>query len=155
MPSEAEIKVMETFIEVLKPIVEITEAIGDEKLVTISTTRPLLHKLMSIHLVEKSSDGQLPKTLKYVLLTDLKARYTTTELQSFLNVACFLDPRFKSMSFLSQTNKENVIQMVKEEAEKILLGLHERKASNSETSAKPPNKKPKRGLMSLLEDVRS
>ena len=57
MPSEAEIKVMETFIEVLKPIVEITEAIGGEKLVTISTITPLLHKLMSIHLVEKSSGG--------------------------------------------------------------------------------------------------
>ena len=37
MPSEAEIKVMETFVEVLKPIVEITEAIGGDKLVTIST----------------------------------------------------------------------------------------------------------------------
>ena len=113
------------FIEVLKPIVELTEAIGGEKLVTISTIRPLLHKLMSVHLVEKFSDGRLPKTLKDVLLTDLKARYTTTKLQSFLNVACFLDLKFKSMSLLSQTNKENIIQMVKEEAEKILLGLHE------------------------------
>ena len=67
----------------------------------------------------------------------------------------FLDPRFKSMSFLSQINKENIIQVVKEEAEKILLGLHERKASNSETSAKPPSKKPKRGLMALLDVVNS
>ena len=101
MPSEAEIKVMKTFIEVLKPIMETTEAIWGEKLVTISTIRPFLHKLMSIHLVEKSSDGRLPKTLKHVLLTDLKARYTTTELHSFLNEACFLDPRFKSMFFVS------------------------------------------------------
>ena len=58
----------------------------------------------------------------------------------------FLIPDLKVRQyFLSQTNKENIIQVVKEEAEKILLGLHEQKASNSKTSAKPPSKKPKRG----------
>ena len=41
---------METFVEVLKPIVDITEAIGGEKLVTISMIKPLLHKLLSMHL---------------------------------------------------------------------------------------------------------
>ena len=154
MPNDVEIKTMETFLDVLKPIVEITEAIGGERLVMISTVRPLLHKLISMHLVEKSSDSQLSKTLKHVLLTDLKARYTTTELEDFLNIACFLDPRFKNMSFLSDTNKDNIKALVEGEAEKILLGLSERKVSDSESSTpKPPTKKPKKGLMSLLEDV--
>ena len=130
MPNDVEIKTMETFLDVLKPIVEITEAIGGERLVTISTVRSLVHKLMSIHLVEKSSDSQLSKTLKHALLTDLKARYTATELKDFLNIACFLDPRFKNMSFLSDTSKV----LVEGEAEKILLRLSERKVSDSESS---------------------
>ena len=56
MPSDAEISAMETFLEVLKPIVEITETLGGERVVTISAVRPLLHKLLSIHLVERSSE---------------------------------------------------------------------------------------------------
>jgi len=48
MPSDS---TMETFLEVLQPIVQITEILGDKKLVTISAVRPLLYKLLSIHLV--------------------------------------------------------------------------------------------------------
>ena len=60
---------MEIFLEVLKPIVEITEAIGGEKLVTISTIKPLLHKLLSKHLIEQPSDKTtLTKTPKNVTL---------------------------------------------------------------------------------------
>ena len=40
--------------------------------------------------------------------------------------------------------------LVEEEADKMLFGLSERKVSDS---ANPPTKKPKKGLMSLLEDV--
>lgn len=106
---------------------------------TISTVR-LLHKLLSVHLFEKSSDCHLSKTLKHVLLTDLKAHYTTTELEDFLNVACFLDQRFKNMSFLSKTSKDN-IKILVEEAENIFIRLSERKASDSESSTpKPPTK---------------
>ena len=55
MPSGTEISTIEIFLEVFKPIVEITEAIGGEKLLIISTTKPLLHKLLSKHLIEKPS----------------------------------------------------------------------------------------------------
>ena len=36
MPSDAEITVMKTLMEVLQPMVQVTEAIGGEKLVTVS-----------------------------------------------------------------------------------------------------------------------
>ena len=45
MPSDAEYSSMETFLQVLQPIVEITKTLSGEKLVTISAVRPLLHKL--------------------------------------------------------------------------------------------------------------
>ena len=53
MPTDTEVSTMGAFVEVLKPIVDITEAIGGEKLVTISTIKPLLHKLLLMHLIEK------------------------------------------------------------------------------------------------------
>ena len=55
MPSDTKISTIEIFLEVFKPIVEITEAIGGEKLLIISTIKPLLHKLLSQHLIEKPS----------------------------------------------------------------------------------------------------
>jgi len=36
---------METYVEVMKPLVTFTEAIGAQKWVTISAVRPLLHNI--------------------------------------------------------------------------------------------------------------
>ena len=75
MPSNSEITALETFMEVLQPTVQITEAIGGESLVTISAVRPLLHKLLSLHLTGSSSDSPLAKAINKTLMTDLKDRY--------------------------------------------------------------------------------
>lgn len=45
MPTDQEFLVMETY--VMKPLVEITEALGGQKFVTISTLRPLIYKLIN------------------------------------------------------------------------------------------------------------
>ena len=45
MPSDREFTIMEAYLSVMKPLVEITEALGAEKWVTISTIRPLIYKL--------------------------------------------------------------------------------------------------------------
>ena len=44
MPSDTEFAVMETYVQVMKPLVTITEAICAHKWATISTVRPLLCK---------------------------------------------------------------------------------------------------------------
>ena len=44
MPSDSEFIILEEYITTMKPVIEITEAIGREKWVMISTVRPLLHK---------------------------------------------------------------------------------------------------------------
>ena len=47
MPTDAEFTTMEDYVQIMKPLVDITEAIGAEKWVTISTIRPLLHKILN------------------------------------------------------------------------------------------------------------
>ena len=121
MPSDKEISTMEIFLEVLKPIVEITEAIGGEKLVTISTIKPLLHKLLSKHLTKKPSDDTLTKTLKSILFTDLNGHYDTIKVENLLSKACLLDPRFKALSFLPQTEKNDIISNVEEETVEMII----------------------------------
>ena len=41
MPSDTEMSVMEAFVEVMKPIAQITETIGGEKQATLSAVRPI------------------------------------------------------------------------------------------------------------------
>ena len=71
MPSNSEFDTMEKYVIVMKPLVEITEAIGTEQWVTISTLRPLLHKLIHVHLVGKSTDSKTESDLKNTMRSDL------------------------------------------------------------------------------------
>ena len=89
MPSDGEVTAMETFIDVLKPLVQITEKIGGEKWVTLSVVKPVLFKLTEKHLVDERTDSCLKKALKKAILSDLKNRYTDNQL---IGIACFLDP---------------------------------------------------------------
>lgn len=75
MPTDAEITKMEVFLEVMKPLVLITEAMGGEKWVSLSSVRPLLYKL-SKYLERESSDPPFKTSLKRAILSDLKGRYT-------------------------------------------------------------------------------
>lgn len=77
MPSDSEFSTLECHRAIMKPLVEITEAIGAQKWVTISTILPLLHKLLKIHLkLSPESDSQTVKAIKEAISSDLSARYT-------------------------------------------------------------------------------
>lgn len=65
----------------LRPLVDITEAIGGEKWITIST---LLHKLLKYHRVPSSDDRPLVKTFKEAILADLQERYSGNTIDFFL-----------------------------------------------------------------------
>ena len=75
MPSDTEFESMEVYVAVMKCLVMITEAIGAQKWVTISTVRPLLHKLLKSYLLATPTDGRLAKRMKEVMAGDLQ---TTT-----------------------------------------------------------------------------
>ena len=133
---------MEIFLEVMKPLVLITEAMGGEKWVSISSVRPLLHKL-SKYLEEVPSDLPLKKSLKRAMLSNLKGRYIESSVAQLLNKACFLDPRFKSLSFLSDEDKKAVVMDVENEA-KELRHLDQGKLSNVENDTDSAEPRPKR-----------
>lgn len=56
----------------MKPLVEITEAIGAEQWFTISMLRPLLHKVLHVHLVGKFTDSKIESALKNTMYSDLQ-----------------------------------------------------------------------------------
>ena len=156
MPSDEEFSSMEVYIDVMKPLVSITEAIGAQKWVTISTIRPLLHKLLQLHLVETSTDSRLVKKIKTEMLADLQVRYTG-ELLLLLSKAAFLDPRLKSLAFLSSSEKEKVTTAVQDEAIHLAdLGPVESTVGDSGESSQPPAAKKAKGehqLFEILDDI--
>ena len=119
MPTDTEIYNMESFVEAMRPFAEITEVMGKEKQVSFSAVRLFLYKLLSIHLIENPSDSNVMKQIKQVVKSELEDRYSDPHLMMLLNKACFLDPRFKSLSFLSDEDRKGVLLSVEEEAAHI------------------------------------
>ena len=154
MPSDSEFDIMEKYVIVMKPLVEITEAIGAEHWITISTLRPLLHKLLHVHLVAKSADSKMESALKNTMRLDLQNRYVDDALL-FLTKAAFLDPRFRMLGFLDSSEREDVISQVKEEATTLAESMVTQDESDDvpQTSSGIQRTKGEHKLMKLLGDV--
>ena len=76
MPTDEEFATMEIFVEVMKPLVDITEALGAQQWATISTVRPLLHKPLNSCLKPTPSNSSLVKIMKQKMLDDFRKHYT-------------------------------------------------------------------------------
>ena len=151
MPSDSEFATIECYKDVMKPLVDITEAVGAEKWVTISTIRPLLHKLLNKHLKPSlASDSQMVTALKEAIFSDLSGRYTGSIL-GITTKAAFLDPRFKSLLFLKPEEKRDVEFQIESEMVAIMIAEDGRRPKESEPPVKRYRGEHK--LMELLEDV--
>ena len=155
MPTDAEISNMEGFVEAMRPFAEITEVMGKEKQVSFLAVRLFLYKLLSVHLIEKPSDSSVMNQIKQVVKSDLEDRYSDPHLMMLLNKACFLDPRFKSLSFLSDEDRKSVLLSVEEKAAQIKTEMVSSKGENPADEPEPSKKKAKQEskFLSLLEDV--
>ena len=103
-PTGSEFANMELFVKTMEPIVDITEALGAQKYVTISMLGPLLYKLLNRTLKNCDSDCRLVKMMKLKMKENLHCRYTDSVLD-LLNKAAYLDPHFKSLTFLTDSEK--------------------------------------------------
>ena len=74
----------------------------------ISAVKPLMYKLTARHLIAKESESNFIKALKNAVFKDLQTRYTNPSVINILDKTCFLDPRFKSLSFYSEVARERV-----------------------------------------------
>ncbi|KAG7257378.1 hypothetical protein CRUP_006073 [Coryphaenoides rupestris] len=116
---------VEAWIEVLQPFKVVTELMAACRYPTISMVRPVLHMLLSTTLKAKDTDPKEIGTAKEVVSKALSAAYAQThEVAAFLNVATFLDPRYKRLPFLSAQERSQVESHVVEEAKAVLEKLN-------------------------------
>ena len=148
MPSDAEFSTIDTYVEVMKPLVVITEALGEEKWVTSSTVRPLLYKLLKVRLVSKPTDTSREKALKHAMLLNLQHRYVG-DILLLITKAAFLDPRLKTLAFLTQEEKDELTQLIEAEATTIAESIEE--SSGTTAGLDEPATKRAKGEHNLLE----
>ena len=132
MPTYIEFSNMDLFIQVMKPIIEITEALGTQQYVTISMLRPLLHKLLNSIIRNSDSDCRLIKTMKLKMKEYLHGHYDDPILD-MLNKAAFLDPKFKFLTFVADSEKAHIIDQVTMDATTCYVSASEPESSTRST----------------------
>ena len=95
IPSWQDTEVLESISKALSPVAELTDLLSGEEHITISSIVPVLHNLRSRILAEKDDDTSLTKDIKRAIIVDLEVRYADVGMRKLLDVATFLDPRFK------------------------------------------------------------
>ena len=75
MPEGEEWSIIDNLIKILEPFQRITEAMSNEKFLTINSVRPLLYKLLEKTLKITSDDNATTKTMKEAISKDLSNRY--------------------------------------------------------------------------------
>ena len=120
MSTVGELKTLEHFIKVMKPFVKITEALGAEKWVTISSLTPLLYKILNVYLKVSSDNDKVVVSMKEAMYCDLSSRYRGTQCL-VLNKAAFLDASFKSLPFLKPEEKDDIATAIVEEITYVTL----------------------------------
>ena len=93
MPSDQEFSCLEAVASVLKPLSLFMDALSGEKCVTISAVLPLIKHINQL-LEVTTSDCRIVKEMKEIIVTDLTARYSDSDITDILETSSYFDPRF-------------------------------------------------------------
>jgi hypothetical protein len=126
IPTWQDMNVLESLNKALSPLADLTDIISGEDYVTISTLKPLMHHITKEALSIKDDDTQLTKDIKEKAKSYLVHKYSDPDINQLLDLATFVDPRFK-MDYTKASDVNAVKARVTKEAveEATALGLME------------------------------
>ena len=156
MPTWQDLDVLQAIDKAISPLSSLTDILSGEQYVTVSAVLPMLHILETDLLKVQETDTQLTKDIQHRIVADIKSRYTESKLAEnvilMLQVASFLDPRFKTkyMEHLGEINLINVKQKVLDKC--MSLTYEEATAATRSASEPVPPAPKKRNLGTLFKD---
>ncbi|XP_055051262.1 E3 SUMO-protein ligase ZBED1-like [Misgurnus anguillicaudatus] len=109
IPTWQDIDVLESMHAALTPLLEFTDSLSGESYVTVSYVKPVLNLFRSSLLKVNDGDTQLTKELKTKIMTYLDEKYADPDTDDLLDMATFVDPRFKGRYI--RPEKVGAIQM--------------------------------------------
>jgi hypothetical protein len=146
-----DVKAAEDLITLLEHLKSATDEWQAEKTVSISAVYPILfavrRKLRAFSTLSLSSAGQ---ALRDALLHHLEIRFNMTD-EPFLSslsvhmIASYLDPRFKKLSFVSESVKSGIRRVIEEELQHL-------PEDDERVEPEPAQKKTKMSKLALLLD---
>lgn len=112
MPKHSDMHTLEMVCQLLGPLNDFTNLLGSETKTTLSSLKPVMEHITGL-LSGEEEDDALTKQMKKVMMDDLQHRYSSGKVKTMIDIACFIDPRFKGN--FSQ-NKDDTIRSTVEEA---------------------------------------
>ena len=109
--SDANIRMCEEYVMLMKHMYDVTKAISSENTPTASLVLPLLTKLIKVFQPGPDDKGYC-RVLKKAVSDNLVTRYQKTEVRHFLEEATALDPRTKQKSCIPPEAWERVLGSV-------------------------------------------
>ena len=160
MPEGDDWILIESLVSILKPFQLATEMMGGSKYPTLSTAKPVIHKLITRTLKEDESDSSAVAEVKRKIKVDLQQRYQDDSIKKLLDIAAFIDPRYKELPFLDADDRKLIIDEVEDELLALEGDLLDDIEEDSESVAiiecanneleEPPVKKKKEGIVQKL-----
>lgn len=105
----------EHLVKALKPMKLATTTMSEESMPTLSIIAPLHGQLLA-NFTAAPEDDLMTREIKHAIREDLMKRYTTAKERHTLHTASALDPRFKTLPFLSEVEKVETYSRVTVEA---------------------------------------
>ncbi|XDV17019.1 hypothetical protein PO909_016474 [Leuciscus waleckii] len=96
VPQWQDTDVLESVSKALKPLQEFTDILSGEDYVSVSYLKPVLHLFNTKILAVNDEDSDLTNTIKSKILEYINKNYDDEDTQELLDMASFLDPRFKT-----------------------------------------------------------
>ncbi|KAM4736424.1 E3 SUMO-protein ligase ZBED1-like isoform 1-T2 [Anableps anableps] len=134
---------------------QFSDTLPGEEYVSISYLKPVLHLLATSVLAEDQEDTDLTKSIKTKVLAYLSDKYNDPSIQELLDVASFLDPRFKTQYFSPNNIPTIKTRLETEMMESARCAYNQEKRSRTETSSRsqivqPSGEKVKKSLGSFF-----
>lgn len=109
--SACHIKILDELRNVISPFKLVTELMSSETDCTISSVHPTKHKLLK-QLKEAKITSCAVIQSRNTIVVDLSKRYTDDDSDMLLKEACFLDPRYKNLPYLPESEKKSLHQHI-------------------------------------------
>ncbi|XP_045196628.2 uncharacterized protein LOC123551627 [Mercenaria mercenaria] len=106
---------IQTFINMLVPLKTALTLTKDMKHPTVAVILPVLKKL-EMSLADRETDSQQVVELKIKMVRTLKQHYEVTDRRHFLLLCSLLDPRFKGLKFVCQSDQDVAYEQLKQGA---------------------------------------
>ena len=139
--SEDESADLEALIQLLEPFEEATIMVSSSKNPTAGLIMPMMAQFNK-SLAPREEDSTLIKKARAVILNDLNKRYTRTEERRIPGLASAVDPRFKSLTWMSNDDKAATQSALQEEAMAVAATLRETadaESMDTDSTSAPPD----------------